>query len=147
MDMLGHEHVPNQCKSVPGTNLIQNLYEAVARTDGSEIRPPPIATEGDEMQVARSIKSPQRIAFRLFHARQVNIRTLKTEGCGTRPHPPAMTSNLMVYSGCPSKKKIPCSTRHGSLPRKAIHPSLDRSAGVSLVAEVTSTTPKLNETF
>ena len=105
MDMLGHEHVPNQCKSVPGTNLIQNLYEAVARTDGSEIRPPPIATEGDEMQVARSIKSPQRIAFRFFHAdRQVNIRTLRTEGCGTRPHPPpAMTSNLMVYSDCASK--------------------------------------------
>src|ERR1700682_5408053 len=86
MDMLGHEHVPNQCKSVSGTNLIQNLYQAVARTDTSEIRPPPIATEGDERQVARSIKSPQSIAFRFFHAnRQVNIRTLRTEGCATRP--------------------------------------------------------------
>src|ERR1700681_896303 len=98
MDMLGHEHVPNQCKSVPGTNLIQNLYEAVARTDGFEIRPPPIATEGDEMQVARSIKSPQRIAFRFFRADpKPNIRPIRAEGRGPRPHPPpAMTSNLMV---------------------------------------------------
>src|ERR1700730_12350756 len=81
MDMLGHEHVPKQCESVPGTNLIQNLYEAVARTDGSEIRPPPIATEGDEMQVARSIKSPQRIAFRFFHANPKAISApLKPKG-------------------------------------------------------------------
>jgi hypothetical protein len=54
---------------------------------------PPITTEGDEMKIARSIKSPQRIACRFFHTnRQVKIRTLKTEGCGTRP--PALASTL-----------------------------------------------------
>ena len=77
LDMLGHEHVPKQCKSVPGTDLLQNFYKAVARTDASEIRPPR-ATACDEMQVARSIKSPQRIAFRFFHTnRQVKVRTLR----------------------------------------------------------------------
>ena len=40
------------------------------------------------MKIARSIKSPQRIAFRFFHTNgRVKIRTLKTEGYGTRPRP------------------------------------------------------------
>jgi hypothetical protein len=60
------------------------------------------------MKITRSIKSPQGIAFRFFHAnRQVKIRTLKTEGCGTRPPPlSAMISNLMVYADSAYKKKI-----------------------------------------
>jgi hypothetical protein len=85
MDMLGHEHIAKQRKSVPRTNIIQDIYEAVAGTHGSKVGKSPITTEGDEMKITRSIKSPQRIAFRFFHAnRQVKTRTLKTEGCGTR---------------------------------------------------------------
>jgi hypothetical protein len=58
------------------------------------------------MKIARSIKSPQRIVFRFFHTnRQVKIRTLKTEGCGTRPPPPSvMSNNLMVYSDWTRRK-------------------------------------------
>jgi hypothetical protein len=47
--------------------------------------------EGGCCYAARSegqlhLSSPQRIAFRIFHTnRQVKIRTLKTEGCGTPP--------------------------------------------------------------
>jgi hypothetical protein len=55
----------------------------------------------DEMKIARSMKSPQCIASRFLRAnRRVKNRTLKTEGCGTRP--PAlsvMISDAMVYSG------------------------------------------------
>ena len=93
MDMLGHEDVAKQRKSVPRTNLSENLDEAVAGRPGSKIGTSPITTEGDEMKIARCIKSLQRIAFRFFHANhQVKIRTLKTEGCGTRP--PALAPTL-----------------------------------------------------
>jgi hypothetical protein len=43
-----------------------------------------LALVRSEMKIARSIKSPQGIAFSLFHTNhQVQTRTLKTEGCGT----------------------------------------------------------------
>jgi len=58
MDMLGHEHVAKQRKSVSRTNLIENLHEAASGTHGSKIWTSPITTEGDEMKITRSIKSP-----------------------------------------------------------------------------------------
>jgi hypothetical protein len=78
---LGQPELPAAAENEPHH---KDLYEVVAGTNGSKIRPSSEATEGDEMKVARSIKSPQGIAFRLFHTNhQVKTRTLKTEGCGT----------------------------------------------------------------
>jgi hypothetical protein len=62
VDMLGHDHVPEELEPLPAAKLIENLHKAVASADGSQIRPSPIATESHKVQVAASVKSSQRVA-------------------------------------------------------------------------------------
>src|ERR1700688_2650562 len=60
MNVFRHDHITDQLKTVPHADLIQYSHEALAGPGRSEKGTPPIATEGDEMEIAASIKALQR---------------------------------------------------------------------------------------
>ena len=62
MDVLRHDQVTNEPKPVTRTHLVEDSYKAVPGANGSEVGPPAITAEGEEMKVAMSIETPQRVA-------------------------------------------------------------------------------------
>jgi len=77
--MFRHHDIPDDAKPVLASNFIQDFYKLVPRSSGSKQRSSPITTEGNEMQIALSVMTFERIA----HREKIKTRTLKTEGCGT----------------------------------------------------------------
>jgi len=83
--MLGHDHISDQSKGVAQANLIENPDKAISRTDCTEVRASPVTAESDKMQVVASVEALERITGDShWRKRNVKIRTLKPEGCGTQ---------------------------------------------------------------
>ena len=77
--MFRHHDIPDNTKPMSAANFIQDFHKLIPRLNRSKQRSSPIATEGDEMQIALSVMTFERIA----HREKIKARTLKTEGCGT----------------------------------------------------------------
>src|SRR5580693_1290374 len=107
MHMLRHNDISNETEPMSATNLIQNSHKAVPRPNRSQQGPPPITTEGDEMQIAMSVMPFERIA----HREKTKTRTLKPEGCGT-PVSPSMKCGSGMLIPCASTMYKKLSLRH-----------------------------------
>ena len=71
MDVLGHHDVANKEKPIACPRLVKNFKEGIPLSWRIQQRPPPVATAGDEMQMALPIASFEAI----LHG-QVKTRTL-----------------------------------------------------------------------
>jgi hypothetical protein len=64
MHMLRHYDISDQTERMSAANFIQYLYKTVPRPNRTQRRPPPIATEGNEMKITLSVVPFERIAHR-----------------------------------------------------------------------------------
>ncbi len=55
VDVFGHHHVTDELESVSCSDLTENLNKGVASAHCSQERETPVATEGDEVQVAEAV--------------------------------------------------------------------------------------------
>jgi len=62
--MFRHHDIPDDAKPVLAANFIQDSYKLVPRSSGSKQRSSSITTEGNEMRVALSVMTFERIAHR-----------------------------------------------------------------------------------
>src|SRR5579862_2642988 len=85
MDMLGHHHVPDEQELEAQPNGVHDFHKSIARSHRPEIRPAPIATKRNEVQIISSVESPQSVAF-VFHRCRTSTSKpapLQPKGCGT----------------------------------------------------------------
>ena len=61
--MLGHDYVAHQRESVAVARLPENLDEGVSGANGAQKRQPPIACEGDEMQMSVAVVANEFVAM------------------------------------------------------------------------------------
>jgi hypothetical protein len=64
MHMFGREHIADQCKTIPGTDLLEDLDGEIPRTNGTEKTPSLVAAKGDEMKIAMASAASQILGHR-----------------------------------------------------------------------------------
>ena len=64
MHMFGHQHIADQCKTIPGTDLLEDVDGEIPRTNGAEKTPSLIAAKGDEMKIAMASATSQIFGHR-----------------------------------------------------------------------------------
>ncbi|HUN61463.1 MAG TPA: hypothetical protein VMU53_05725 [Candidatus Sulfotelmatobacter sp.] len=60
--VFGHNYIAEQGEGVTLAELMRNPHETVAGASGSQIGPPPVATERDKVEIVASVKPAQRMA-------------------------------------------------------------------------------------
>ena len=98
--MLGHDHIPDELEVVPQADLVEDSYEAVASPRRAQQRTPPIATEGDEMEIAAPIETLQTIAHKQAANCNAKSKTAPLKGTRMR-HPRLLSTNVrarMIHS-------------------------------------------------
>jgi len=61
MNVLRHHHESQEQEISLGTHPREDFQKAVSRARGSQQRPPPVTTEGHEVQIALAVVASQRV--------------------------------------------------------------------------------------
>jgi hypothetical protein len=64
MDVLRHDHIADKTKFVPSSDLVEYSHEAIPCALRSKKWAAAVTTEGDEMKIASSVITPQRVVHR-----------------------------------------------------------------------------------
>jgi len=107
MHMFRHHDISNEAERMPAANFIQDFHEAVSRPRRTKKRPPSITTESNEMQVALSVMTFERIA----HRGKLKPAPLNPKGAAP-PHTPSMKCGSGMLIQCATVKKKKLSLRH-----------------------------------
>src|SRR5580693_6352795 len=102
MHMLRHHHITEEMKPHLVAHFPQLFHKSVPRPHRLQQRQPPIATEGNKMQMTLAVVAPQSRRHGEPHRRNVNPKTqVPTTNLG---HPPPLytspRSAAVIFSPC-----------------------------------------------